>query len=400
MVVSKKLSEQIKQYLLYSSIFAVFTEAFFFHFIIDLKLLYLIIILNYALVFLINKTIHINKYFLFVLVSLLIHALIVNIIIGIPPNYALAQITGISIIGVYYYNFIPLFDFSDIKKIYLKLSLWAAIIAYPMYFLGISFNPQGDQRLCSIFTEPAHYAIVVIPACYYFLKTKKYIPFLVIFITLIISSSSLGYLGIALIFILPNISYRRIVYLLISIPFVFLTFIFVYNEYTFFKLRVDDTIESLNAVNTGKFKEYTNLSSYALLSNIFIAHQNIQDHPLGSGIGSHVYVHKNIYFHRMSPPKYLYVMKRADTNSNDANSLFTRIASEMGYLGMMAVLLFLWYSKKYFLNKNFYLSQGVIIYILLKLFRDGHYFPPEFFFFIWLIHYEVKIVQENHKIKY
>lgn len=389
MVVSKKLNYNLKQYLLYSSIFAVFTEAFFFHFIIDLKLLYLIIILNYTLVFLINKTIHINKYFLIVLVSLLIHALIANIIIGIPPNYALAQIIGISIIGVYYYNFIPMFDFIIIKKIYLKMSLWAAIIAYPMYFMGISFNPQGDQRLCSIFTEPAHYAIVVIPACYYYLKIKNYIPFLIIFITLIISSSSLGYLGIALIFILPNISLKRILFLLISIPFILITFVYIYNEYNFFKLRVDDTIESLNAVNTGKFKEYTNLSSYALLSNVFIANQNLQDHPFGSGIGSHVYVHKNVYFHRMSPPKYLYVMKRADTNANDANSLFTRMASEIGYIGISVVIIFLWHSKKYFLNKKFYLSQGLIIYILLKLFRDGHYFPPEFFFFIWLIYYEV-----------
>ena len=33
----------LKKYLLYSSVFAIFTEAFFIHFIIDWKLLYLII---------------------------------------------------------------------------------------------------------------------------------------------------------------------------------------------------------------------------------------------------------------------------------------------------------------------------------------------------------------------
>ena len=45
----------IKNYLLYSSVFAIFTEAFFFNLIIDWKLLYLIILVNYFLLFRIKK---------------------------------------------------------------------------------------------------------------------------------------------------------------------------------------------------------------------------------------------------------------------------------------------------------------------------------------------------------
>ena len=34
------------------------------------------------------------------------------------------------------------------------------------------------------------------------------------------------------------------------------------------------------------------------------------------------------------------------------------------------------------------------IYLLLKLFRDGHYFPPELFFFIWMIYYTMRNKRE------
>jgi hypothetical protein len=87
------------------------------------------------------------------------------------------------------------------------MSLWVAIIAYPMFLLNI--NSDTPDRLQGIFTEPAHYAIVLLPACYCYLKLKKYIPFAVILGTLFLSSSSVGYFGIGLLFILPNISLKK-----------------------------------------------------------------------------------------------------------------------------------------------------------------------------------------------
>ena len=102
------LKISLKKYLLYSSVFAIFTEAFFFHFIIDWKLLYLIIFVNYVLLFKIKK-ITINKYFALLLLGLFCHGILANIIIGIPPNYLIAQLLGILVIGNYYYNLILLY---------------------------------------------------------------------------------------------------------------------------------------------------------------------------------------------------------------------------------------------------------------------------------------------------
>lgn len=378
------MSVTLKKYLLYSSVFAIFTEAFFFNFIIDWKLLYLIIIINYSILVQQQK-LKLNNYFLMLIGALLVHGLIVNFVIGIPPNYMLSQLIGISIIGIYYYNFIPLYDKNDIINVYTKLSLYAALIGYVFYFLNINLN---DGRLQSIFKEPAHYVIVVIPACFYFFKQKKYFRFAIIFGTLILSNSSLGYIGCALMFIIPNLNLRRLAYFAATIPVIVATFYYVYNEYPFFKIRFDDTYASLNAVQTGKFDVYTNLSSYALLSNIFVAKENVKDHPFGSGIGSHVHMHRNVYRKEMRPPEYLVVQNLDEINSNDANSLFTRIISELGILGLAAVIWFLLKTIPVFRHKNYYLSQGIFIYFLLKLFRDGHYFPPELFFFVWFFYFD------------
>lgn len=378
----------IKKYLLYSSVFAIFTEAFFFNFIIDWKLLYLIIIVNFLLIIKIQKTIRFNKYFLLIILGLLIHGLITNIIIGVPINYMFAQLIGITIIATYYYNFITLYDRTEIIEVYAKLSLLVAAIGYPMWLLNINVN--DGIRLQSIFKEPAHYVIVVLPACYYFLKSKRYWPFLVILGTIILSSSSIGYFGIGLMFILPNITFKRIKYLFIITPVLIGAFIYVYSNYEFFKLRVDDTYKSLNAVNTGKFEEYTNLSTYAILSNAFVAKENVSDHPFGSGIGSHYYMHTQRYIKDLRIPPYIIVNDSKEINAKDACSLFLRICSDLGIIGFLFIIIVLFYISKAYKNNQLIFAQAVVIYLLLKLFRDGHYFPPEMYFFIWMLYFELK----------
>ena len=376
----------LKKYLLYSSVFAIFTEAFFFNYIIDWKLLYLIILVNYILLFRIKK-ITFNYYFLGLLIFFFVHGAIAYNIISIPYNFMLSQILGIAIVGTYYYNFIPLYDKEDIIKVYLNICLFVAIIAYPLFFLNINVN---DGRLQSIFKEPAHYVVVVLPACYYFLKTKRYLNFAILFGTLILSNSSLGYIGCGLMFLIPNLTLKRLKYLTALIPVIFAVFYYVYVEYPFFKLRVEETYKSLNVINTGKFGEYTNLSSYVLISNLFIAKKNIADHPLGSGIGSHHYMHTQRYLKEMRPPPYLRTIDRYRDNSFDANSLFTRICSEFGVLGFVFIIFALYYASKVYSSNELFFAQGIVIYILLKLLRDGHYFPPEFYFFIWLLYYSLR----------
>lgn len=379
----------LNKYLLYSSVFAIFTEAFFFNYIIDWKLLYLIIFANFILLFKYKK-ITFNKYFVALLAFFLIHGLVSFTIIKIPYNFMISQILGIAVVGTYYYNFVKLYKPIEIIDVYCKMAFWVAVIGYPLYVFDIHIGNVGEDRFYSFFKEPAHYAIVVLPACYYYFKEKNYLRFLVIFSTLILSSSSLGYVGCGLLFLLPNLTLKRLGYFAIVTPFIVLSFIYVYSNFEFFKMRVEETYSSLNVINTGKFDEYTNLSTYVLISNVYVAKKNIIDHPLGSGIGSHHYMHTQNYLKEMRPPAYLVSQNKQTDNSFDANSLFTRICSEFGLIGFLGIVICLLYVSKSYNHKELYFAQGIVIYFLLKLFRDGTYFPPEFFFFIWLFYFSYK----------
>ena len=302
----------------------------------------------------------------------------------------LSQIIGIAILGTYYYNFVSLYKPIEIINLYCKMAFWVAVIGYPLYFLGIQVGNAGDDRFYSFFKEPAHYCIVVLPACYYYFKQKNYLRFLIILSTLILSSSSLGYVGCGLLFLLPNLTLKRVGYFFAVTPVLVLSFIFVYSNYPFFKMRVQETYSNLNVINTGKFEEYTNLSSYVLISNIYIAKKNIEDHPLGSGIGSHHYMHTQKYLKLMRPPEYLVTQHKQTDNSFDANSLFTRICSEFGLIGFVFIIISLVFLARSYKHDEMFFAQGVVIYFLLKLFRDGTYFPPEFFFFVWLFYFTYK----------
>lgn len=265
------------------------------------------------------------------------------------------------------------------------MALWIAVFGYFLWFLNINLN--DGFRFQSIFTEPSHYAIVVIPACYYYLKSKDYLPFFAIFGTLLLSQSSIGYIGCGLMVIIPYLTIKRFYYLAGILPFVLLTFWIIYQNNENVKLRVDDTYESFKVLNTGKFKYETNQSTYALISNLFVAKCNFNDHPLGSGMGSHFVMHTEKYLFQMRPPNFLVTLKSEKINAPDAASLFIRLFSELGVFGLMLIFGLMYKAFTIFRYKNLFLAHGIVIYLLLKLFRDGHYFSPEFFFFIWILYF-------------
>ena len=381
----------LKKYLLYSSVFAIFSEAFFFHFIIDWKLLYFIIFINYFVI-LSHNSIKVNKYFIYLLFLILLHAVLSYTFIQIPFNYFISQLLGIAVVGIYFYNLIKILDLDVVIKTYLNFSFVVVIIGYVLFLIG--YNPfshfNNDPRLMSILKEPAHYVVVVIPACYYFLKNKNYLKFFITFISILLSTSSLGIIGCSLMFVLPYLNLKKILVFLALLPVFFLLFVQTYNNFDPFKLRVDDTFNSLKAIKTGKFKEETNWSSHALISNLFVLNKNISDHPFGSGIGSHFYMFTEEYGKAMRAPQYLIVQDLDKSNATDANSLFTRMVSELGILGIIIILWSVYYLRYTFTSNQLLFSQGIAIYLILKLIRDGHYFPPELYFFIWIMFFEIQ----------
>ena len=300
---------------------------------------------------------------------------------------------GISICSLYFLNFFKYVGSNKLKEIfksYLKYVFLVCVIGliiYPIkkYFLGFS-----NYRLSSVLGEPAHFSAIVLPGFYYYLKNYKNFKFKtgLIFLTLILSASSLAYIGIALAILLQakgNRAFR-------NISLAILVAILGYSSYLVvpqIKIRVDDTLSSLVSYDV----EGVNLSTYALISNLHVTKESFIRNPIfGGGLGSHPSNHEK-YINGLEGFNFFKNARNglhSKLNAEDANSLLLRVVSELGLFGVYFVLLFIKrHYTTYGIGGNM-LSRSMLIYFFYKLLREGNYFPPEMYFFVGLYYFNSK----------
>ena len=155
------------------------------------------------------------------------------------------------------------------------------------------------------------------------------------------------------------------------------------------RIRVDSIIR----VVTGA-EELTgaHLSVYALASNAFVAFKAFLDNPLfGHGLGSHP----------ISYDEFIPLIVSGDSlaesyyfvNKMDAGSLFFRLLSETGLVGIVAVLYFIFrFRLKSSENNKFQIiSNSIFILFILQLLKQGHYFYNGLFFFVWIYYFSNKM---------
>lgn len=378
----------LDKYIVYSSIFALFTEDFYFHYIIDIKLYYLLLLSNFLLLS-VNKTLKVPKNLLIIIGLLCLHGIVSYTLFQNPIKSLIAQVVGISLSSIYYYNFIKIYGTKKVFKVYLDFAFAIAVLAIPMFYLEI--NTFTYNRLNGIMSEPAHYAAIMLPACYVFFRDKMYVKFILILITIVLSKSSIGFIGLLLIILIPLIKIKYFLkYAIIAVVVVAAGSYYVStkwnepvneNESNAFVRRLKETKESISALNTGKFKEYTNLSTYAFLSNSFITKQIFLSKPLGAGLGSYKHEYDK-YNNKLSPPAYLKTLHQTKINKTDANSLFLRMTADLGVFAFLMFIYFFYNSFNIFKDHKKIIRQSTFFYLILKLIREGHYFPPEFYFFL------------------
>lgn len=382
----------LNKYLVYSTLFGIFSEALLLRVGFDLKFIYLIVMVNSGLLVFVNK---------FLLNKELSLAVLVYFILGIFSVFFFQnkidrvyfQIFGIFLMGSYFYTFFRYVNISyiDIFKKYCVCSYYLSLIGI-LFFLvfiitgiDISFEltklpfygyPDSSEslRLRSIFLEPAHFAGISLPALYYYLvhfKRRKR-NFLVIFIALILTFSTIAYVGIALAIIISLRNQSTILKKIVIASFIGVSMYYAYVKINDFSLRIGDTYALFFL--GGKEDTPINLSTYTLYSNFFVTFNVLRDSPfIGHGIGSHPISYNN-YIGNIP------LLQMSELNKEDANSLTLRILSELGIVGLLMVLFFI---KKNYVNHN-YISQAILLYFWYKLFREGHYFSPEMYFFVFL----------------
>ena len=194
---------------------------------------------------------------------------------------------------------------------------------------------------------------------------------LLIIVIVILTTSTIAYFGLLLI-ILINTKSFSLRYITIGLVISVIGYFIAYRNVNEFKLRVDAAKglwieENFDILNT-------NNSSFVLYNNFHIAKQNLLNHPLfGTGLGSH-----ETAFNNFSLTKKLLNYK-FEFNVKDGNSLFIRLCTETGLIGIILVMFFcaknliIESEKNEKFETKFVISNAIFILIVLSLLRQGNY---------------------------
>lgn len=411
----------------YAVVFIVFSDAFDLPKALsfaDMRFSYLIIFFVLLLWFPLLRNIYFNKTFLFLFCTMIIFSLY-NVYIGKDTLTLLAkQVLGILASSLVFYLLIKInnYNLQKLFRIYLNIAFLVGLIgllqelSYLLDFkIGYDFSymlpswqlyisENNLLKINSILPEPSFFACSMMPAFFAAITscTKSNFRFLkkwkswVIISSLFLSFSATAYIGMffSLLLLLYN-SYRKIRYMLAGIAAICVLTFFLYNNVGDFKTRVDD---SINVVTKKASLESTNLSTFALFSNALVAYNSFKNSFIfGSGLGSHEISYNEYIKKVVDVDKVIMFL-----NKGDANSLFLRLLSETGLLGLLAIIIFI--LKFHLVRKNddtgylWIINNAVLAMFVIRLLRFGHYFATGFFFFFWLYYFS-KIDLGGRKIR-
>lgn len=341
------------------------------------------------------------------------------------------QVIGIVFSSVAYYAFIRFnqFNLQKVFNLYLTVAIWVAGLGIFEEFaklagLGTLFKHYktvkiGLHRVWSIMGEPYFLAVVLIPALFYLgakvLGNRAYrdrtllIKFGIILTGTIFTFSSagiiaIGFMGILIAWQKGFFSFRkgRIILLPIILIGVLSAYQYVEKNMYEFRTKINQTIIAFKTpVVTKAMLNQMNSSTFALFSNFKIAQLSYQKNKLGGGLGSHA-TNYDKYFTKQFDA--LYLERFGELNKYDANSLFIRLLSETGILGLGLFFLFMFkfrLKRKHIeipeLANWVIINHGIFILFIVRLVRTGNYIGNGFFFFFFLYYYTAKQVKNYYK---
>lgn len=315
-----------------------------------------------------------------------------------------------------------------LMRIYYYFAYWAAIIGlvqfvsfligfrygYDLSWLGLRVMTASDlgtgrfYPIHSIAGEPAAFGFMMAPAVYIAVArvSGSEIGFgtrhvaIVILLALVLTQSSASYFALLVSIVLVSLNKINVKRIFISAFGLILSIFILYSISPKFHDRLDSSIQLmtgsvvLDAANTSN----SNGSSLILFNHLIIAIRNASDHPFGTGLGSH-----HLAFERYNTLRLWitgYGKDAVALNIHDASSLFNRIISEMGYVGLFFTT---WFIIKNFLKSDtenklmVIVNHASLLSILSALLRSGHYFVLGLPFFILCYYYSKILSNQNEK---
>lgn len=369
-----------------------------------------ILFIDVIILIIYNRKFKLKKAAIYLISFLFIHGIINVLLYNTTLILMSKQLIGIGINAVFYSSLLEEKEISSVIRLYINGAKYLSIfiiIQYVAYVLNIKFiydlrwlvyeqlEPvtQGVYRASAIYREPSQCALILCPFVFLSIysligrhrgclkyRINKGVCVLGL-VGIILTFSSIGYIGLVISAIIIiseyGINYKTVVLLLGIILLLFIMFQFI----PLFRERIID-IFCLLSENGSDFNNY-NISSQTLIVNLKVAVKSFVDtFGFGAGIGSHP----------ISYDKYIDDLGFSDImfqlNKEDANSLLVRIISELGVIGVLIVLWFVFANYNKICRSNNFESRIVggmcLAYIAMRLMRFGHYFNDGMWMFIWI----------------
>lgn len=268
-----------------------------------------------------------------------------------------------------------------------------------------SFEPEIFNvipRAPSLFSEPAHYAIFLLPSVYISIlhltkknqKKNKNLQSLFIIFGMVITFSIVGYFYMIICLISISFTRMKINRLKIKQTITTILTIFILGLLILVSPLSNKVTSLFNQTQNKSDFEYTSsdLTGFALVSNTLVTYKSlVSTFFLGSGFNTHSLNYKSFIGDSFSDKQIL-----IELNKDDAGSLYLRILSELGLPGIFIFFLFL---RKYKIKKSevnmdnslYTINSLSLIMILCYSFREGSYLSVFFLFFLVL--YYVTYIQ-------
>jgi len=336
---------------------------------------------------------------------------------------SIIKLIGIMMISVTVFSFVSSFRnrILDVVRMYYGFSVVAACCAilqttvflvfgkalYPQDLLGGPEVTTGRlvpevfgllPRAASIASEPAHFALLLLPAVYLAalvlvgratpLRLRSRWIAAIVILGLLLSFSLLGYLGLTLVVLLilfAGRGKRKVGAFALGLALILGLASLAFTQLPLFQTKLATFAIPLEATGDYRFTG-NDLSGFALISNAFVAKSALSNsYLLGTGLNTH---EKN--YERYLPSYFSSSQVLMNLNATDAGSLFIRVASEFGLPGL---LLIAWFLFKYKLKTGAQISayrainDMCFIYLVMYGARTGSYLATSLWLFAALYYY-------------
>jgi hypothetical protein len=378
----------IDTWLVFSTIVSVFLIIRIARIGADIYAGYPVIILNAAILLLLGRLV-IHKTHAILIAIVALTSLLAAHFSQTSMTSIIAQIAGIILMSVCYFSVLLTSGLTVPRwiNLYANVAFYLAVIGIGGFIAQhtLHYDPEGEQRLKSIFAEPSLFVYTTLPAMGYYLNSwvserRHGLETLIFLLAYVLADSALGFIGLLLIGAFTFIKRFTVWHLLAGfiVSTALLAGLFFASEN--FRVRVSDTVVAASA-DTMK---QTNGSTFALLSNLYVTGKAVMDHPvLGVGIGGYRSAYDG-YIGELGQETLESNKDAVGLNRDDANSLFLRVVAELGPLGLIALLGFLIVCAKVDGTPYRQIRNALLPYFFVRMSRFGNYFSMELYFFVGL----------------